>query len=237
MIPISDMAGRSRTLPIVNVLLILANIYVFVAYELMAPSEGALDRLMQAAGVIPSELLSGRDLPPFAPLGNIYLTLFTSMFLHGSLLHLGSNMLFLWVFGDNVEDSMGHLPYLVYYLLCGVAAGLVHALVNAGSGVPSIGASGAIAGVLAGYLLRFPHAQVRTLVFLGPFIVFPRISAIILIMFWFVLQVFSGVASLGVQTEQTSGVAFWAHIGGFIAGLILINMFPRRRASELGPLR
>ena len=95
---------------------------------------------------------------------------------------------------------------------------LAHTLVNAGSAIPSIGASGAIAGVLAGYLLRFPHAQVRTLVFLGPFIVFPRISAIILIVFWFVLQVFSGVASLGVETEQTSGVAFWAHIGGFVTG-------------------
>lgn len=237
MIPISDMAGRSRSLPIVNVLFILATIYVFVAYELMAPSEVALDRLVQAAGVIPRELLTGRDLPPFAPLGNVYLTLFTSMFLHGSLLHLGSNLLFLWVFGDNVEDSMGHLPYLAYYLLCGVVAGLAHTLVNAGSAIPSIGASGAIAGVLAGYLLRFPHAQVRTLVFLGPFIVFPRISAIILIGFWFVLQVFSGVASLGVQTEQTSGVAFWAHIGGFVAGLILINVFPRRRASEPGLLR
>jgi len=235
-IPISDMAGRSRSLPIVNVLLILASIYVFVAYELMAPSEAALDRLVQAAGVIPRELLTGSDLPPSAPLDNIYLTLVTSMFLHGSLLHLGSNLLFLWVFGDNVEDSMGHIPYLVYYLLCGVVAGLAHTLVNAGSAIPSIGASGAIAGVLAGYLLRFPHAQVRTLVFLGPFIVFPRISAIILIVFWFVLQVFSGVASLSVQTEQTSGVAFWAHIGGFVAGLILINLFPRRRESALGPL-
>jgi membrane associated rhomboid family serine protease len=236
-IPISDMAGRSRSLPIVNVLLILASIYVFVAYELMAPSEAALDRLVQAAGVIPRELLTGSDREPFAPLGNIYLTLVTSMFLHGSLLHLGSNLLFLWVFGDNVEDSTGHIPYLIYYLLCGVVAGLVHTLVNAGSAVPSIGASGAIAGVLAGYLLRFPHAQIRTLVFLGPFIVFPRISAIILIVFWFVLQVFSGVASLGVRTEQTSGVAFWAHIGGFVAGFILINLFPRRRALEFGPLR
>jgi membrane associated rhomboid family serine protease len=231
------MAGRRRTFPIVNVLLILANIYVFVAYELMAPSELALDRLVQAAGVIPSELLTGQDLPPFAPLGNVYLTLITSMFLHGSLLHLGGNMLYLWVFGDNVEDSIGHLPYLVYYLVCGVAAGLVHTLINASSAVPSIGASGAIAGVLAGYLLRFPHAQVRTLIFLGPFIVFPRISAIILIVFWFVLQVFSGVASLGVQTEQTSGVAFWAHIGGFIAGLILINVFPRRATAGLDLVR
>jgi membrane associated rhomboid family serine protease len=231
------MAGRRRSFPIVNVLLILANIYVFVAYELMAPNEAALDRLIQAAGVVPMELLSGRDLPPLAPLGNIYLTLFTSMFLHGSLLHLGGNMLFLWVFGDNVEDSMGHLSYLAFYLICGVVAGLAQSLINAASTVPSIGASGAIAGVLAGYLLRFPHAQVRTLVFLGPFIIFPRISAIILIGFWFVLQVFSGVASIGVRTEQTSGVAFWAHVGGFIAGLILINLFPRRAPSGLDLVR
>jgi membrane associated rhomboid family serine protease len=236
-IPISDMAGRRRSFPIVNVLLILANIYVFVAYELMAPSESALNRLIQAAGVVPMELLSGRDLPPLAPLGNIYLTLFTSMFLHGSLLHLGGNMLFLWVFGDNVEDSMGHLPYLAFYLICGVVAGLAQSLINAASTVPSIGASGAIAGVLAGYLLRFPHAQVRTLIFLGPFIIFPRISANIQICFWFVLQVFSGVASIGVQTEQTSGVAFWAHVGGFIAGLVLIKVFPHRAPSALDLVR
>jgi membrane associated rhomboid family serine protease len=231
-IPISDVAGRRRTFPIVNILLILVTIYVFVAYELMVPSEAALDRIVQAAGVVPRELLSGRDLPPFAPLGNIYLTLLTSMFLHGSLLHLGGNMLYLWVFGDNVEDSLGHLAYLAFYLLCGVIAGVVQAFVNAGSAIPSIGASGAIAGVLAGYLLRFPHAQVRTLVFLGPFIVFPRISAILLIVFWFALQLFSGVASLGMQSEQTSGVAFWAHIGGFLAGLVLINVFPRRRFAS-----
>jgi membrane associated rhomboid family serine protease len=153
------------------------------------------------------------------------------MFLHGGLLHLGSNMLFLWVFGDNVEDAFGHVSYAVFYTLCGLLAGFAHIVMNMTSPVPSIGASGAIAGVLGGYLIMFPHASIRTLMFLGPFIMMPRISAVFLIGFWFVTQLFSGLASLEVQTEQTSGVAFWAHIGGFLAGFLLVQLFRPRRAS------
>lgn len=235
MIPISDMPGVRRRFPIVNVLLILANVFVFVVYELGQPGEAALNQFIQAAGVIPSELVSGRDLPPAAPFGTVYSTLITSMFLHGGLLHLGSNMLYLWVFGDNVEDAFGSLPYLAFYLLCGLLASAAHIFFNLGSGIPSIGASGAIAGVLAGYVVLYPKASIRTLLFLGPFITMTRVSALILIGFWFLLQLFNGVVSLGVQTEQTSGVAVWAHVGGFVAGFILVQLF-RPRGSTVARL-
>ncbi|MBM2813101.1 MAG: Rhomboid family protein, partial [Chloroflexi bacterium] len=142
---------------------------------------------MMSVGTVPVEIISGRDIPPRAP-GPVWVTLFTAMFVHGGFLHIGSNMLYLWVFGDNIEDAFGHIPYLVFYLVCGVAAGLTHVLVNASSAVPSVGASGAIAGVLGAYLLLYPNAQVRTLLFLGPFITFRRFSAVLLIGFWFVIQ-------------------------------------------------
>jgi membrane associated rhomboid family serine protease len=230
-IPISDMLRRRRGFPIVNILLILANIYVFVVYELGQPSERALEQFVRAAGVIPVEIVSGRDVPPLAPFGNIYATLLTSMFLHGGLLHIGSNMVYLWVFGDNVEDDFGHLSYAIFYTVCGLFAGLAHVFMNLGSTVPSIGASGAIAGVLGAYLVMYPQAQIRTLLFLGPFITMPRISALFLIGFWFVIQLLSGFVSLGVQTEQTSGVAVWAHVGGFLAGFVLVHFFRSRRTS------
>jgi membrane associated rhomboid family serine protease len=137
-------------------------------------------------------------------------------------------MLYLWVFGDNVEDRFGHLGFLIFYLAAGVVASLTHIFMNMGSQIPSVGASGAIAGVLGAYLVMFPGASIRTLVFLGPFILLPRISAIFLIGFWFLSQAFAGLASLGATSEQTSGVAVWAHIGGFIAGIVLVPLFRRR---------
>ena len=154
------------------------------------------------------------------------------MFLHGGFLHIGSNMLFLWIFGDNVEDRLGHGRYLLFYLVCGLGASAAHIYFNWGSRIPSVGASGAIAGVLAGYLLLFPSASIRTLLFLGPFITMTRVPAIIMIGFWFVTQLLAGVASLG-QVEQTSGVAFWAHVGGFVVGLPLVLLLrgPQRQPS------
>jgi membrane associated rhomboid family serine protease len=206
--------------------ILLANIAVFV-YELGLGDRG-LEQFFYSAGVIPSEYLTGRNLGPPPPGGVIYFTMFTSMFMHGGFLHIASNMLYLWVFGDNVEDNMGHVKFLVFYLVCGVLASLAHIVMNMNSQIPSIGASGAIAGLLGAYLVLFPGATIRTLVFLGPFIMLPRISAIILIGFWFLSQAFAGLASLGATTEQTSGVAVWAHIGGFLAGVALIAFFRRR---------
>jgi membrane associated rhomboid family serine protease len=234
-IPISDSPGRRHSFPLVNVVLILANIFVFVAFELNQPNERALNQLILSAGVIPAEIVGGRDVDPPAPLNLLYVTLITSMFLHGGWLHLGSNMLYLWIFGDNAEDEMGHLRYAAFYLICGILAGIAHIALNLGSTVPSIGASGAIAGVLAAYLVMFPQSQVRTLLFLGPFILLPRISAMFLIGFWFITQLLSGFASLGVRTEQTGGVAIWAHVGGFVAGFVLVHFF-RRRSRVYGGL-
>jgi membrane associated rhomboid family serine protease len=224
MIPIGDDPGPRHLTPIVTFGLVAANVLVFL-YEL---SLGAgVEGLFRSAGVIPLEFATNRDVPPPAPIpGVYYTTLFTSMFLHGGLLHIGSNMLFLWIYGDNVEDSMGHGRFLLFYLLCGLVASAAHIFFNWGSQIPSVGASGAIAGVLGAYLIMFPSASIRTLLFLGPFITMTRVPALIMIGFWFITQVFSGIASIG-ETEQTAGVAFWAHVGGFIAGLILVFLFRR----------
>lgn len=229
MIPIGDDPPPRRSFPFITVMLLAINIVVFV-YEL---SLGAsIDALFRSAGVVPQEFAVGQDLPPPAPLQSHWVTLITSMFLHGGFLHIGSNMLFLWIFGDNVEDRLGHLRYLLFYLVCGIGASAVHIYFNWGSRIPSVGASGAIAGVLAGYLLLFPSASIRTLLVLGWFVTVTRVPAIVMIGFWFVTQLLSGVASLG-QVEQTSGVAFWAHVGGFVIGLPLAFVLqqPGRRAA------
>src|SRR5919197_11636 len=211
--------------------LLLINIVAFV-YELSFPSEQSLDAFFLSAGVVPVEFTRGLSVGPPPPLNLTWTTLITSMFLHGGLLHIASNMLYLFIFGDNVEDRLGHTRFLLFYLLCGLAAGATHLVVNAGSDIPSIGASGAIAGVLAAYLRLFPHAQVRTLLLIGPFILIPRIAAAFLIIFWFATQFLSGVMSLGATTEQTNGVAVSAHIGGFIAGLLLTEILrPRGRPA------
>jgi len=208
------------------VAIVVANILVFI-YEVSLPNQRALQQFFMSAGVIPSEFVTGRNVGAPPPGGVIYMTLLTSMFMHGGFLHVASNMLYLWVFGDNVEDRMGSIGFLVFYLLAGLAASMTHIFMNMGSDIPSVGASGAIAGVLGAYLLMFPNASVRTLVFLGPFVMVPRISALVLIGFWFLTQAFAGLASLGAESEQTSGVAVWAHIGGFIAGLVLTPFFRR----------
>ncbi len=229
MIPLGDSPTR-RSFPLITVLIIVANIVVFI-YELGLGRQ--LDGFVQSVGTIPVEILSGRDLPPPAPIpGLVWITLLTAMFVHGGFLHIASNMLYLWVFGDNVEDTLGRGTFATFYVVAGVAAGLTHVFVNPGSDIPSVGASGAIAGVLGAYLIMFPNAQVRTLLFLGPFITFPRISAVLLIGFWFLTQVVSGLISLDVATEQSTGVAFWAHIGGFVAGLVLALILRSRPASR-----
>jgi membrane associated rhomboid family serine protease len=228
-IPISDDPGPRRSTAFVTFVLIAANVAAFV-YELSLGTR--LDGLFQSAGVVPLEFVRNQDLPPAAPGGIYYTTLLTSMFLHGGFLHIASNMLFLWIYGDNVEDRLGHGRFLLFYLLSGLAASAAHIFFNSSSQIPSVGASGAIAGVLAGYLVLFPRATIRTLVFLGPFITMTRVPALLLIGFWFVTQVFSGVASLG-ESEQTAGVAFWAHIGGFVAGLPLVLLLrPPRPAHD-----
>jgi len=178
--------------------------------------------LMQYA-LVPDEFLGGVDLPPKIPIP-IWLTLFTSMFLHGSILHVLGNMLYLWVFGDNVEDAMGPVRFLIFYLLCGTVASFSQIAVGAGSSVPLVGASGAIAGVLAAYFMLYPYARVLTIIPIFFFLRLVPIPAVFLIGFWFVLQLISGAGALGT----TTGVAWFAHIGGFLAGLLLVFLFRRR---------
>jgi membrane associated rhomboid family serine protease len=220
MLPLADDTHR-RTIPVVTITLIVINFLVFF-YELaLGPN---LDQFIGNAGLVPARI--------FGPTNGLteatavtYLSPFISMFLHAGWLHIIFNMLFLWVFGDNVEDATGHLKFLVFYLLCGLVADTTWILFNLGSDVPSIGASGAIAGVLGAYFVLYPRGQVRTLLFLGPFITLTRIPALLVLGFWFVEQLFNGVASLTPLTAQTSGVAVWAHVGGFIAGVLLILLF------------
>jgi membrane associated rhomboid family serine protease len=222
MIPIGD-ANPTRRIPIINYLLIAANIGLFV-YELSLGAQ--LDRFIGTWGVRSNEVtaLLGGDL---WLLGPVLLQTLVSMFLHGGWLHIGGNMLFLWVFGDNVEDNFGSLAYLSFYLLCGFAAVLAQAFLTPTSPVPSIGASGAISGVLAAYLLLYPGAAVRALVFIFIFFTIIRVPAWVMIVLWFALQLLNSIASLTDAAQMTGGVAYGAHVGGFVAGLAL-TLFYRR---------
>jgi len=222
LLPIGDEPNGRHLTPVVNYTLIAINILVFL-YQLTlsdAASDSALTRFIFRWGAVPDEIAHGHDL--FA--------LLTSMFLHGGWLHVAGNMLFLWVFGDNVEDAMGHARYLLFYLLCGLVAGLAQVAIEPSSLTPLVGASGAIAGVLGAYILLFPRGKIRTLVFLGYFVTIVMIPAWMQIGLWIVLQFFNGFASFGVKTGETGGVAYFAHIGGFLAGAVLIWLFRDRDA-------
>lgn len=176
-------------------------------------------------GVVPNEIyqaLHGGIFKSYA-----LITLVTSLFLHGGWLHLGGNMLYLWIFGDNVEDKLGHVRYFFFYLLCGLAASSLHIYITPTSTLPTVGASGAISGVLGAYVLMFPKARVLTLIPIFIFIQLAELPAYIIIGLWFVLQFFNGVLSLGYTTSSMGGVAWWAHVGGFVAGLILV--FPLKK--------
>jgi len=224
MFPIGDDNVRGSHPAFITWLLLILNVVIFLFEATL--SEPALTRFIQEYGVIPAEIMSGQDLH----------TLLTSIFLHGGWLHLIGNMLYLWVFGDNVEDAMGHVRYPVFYLLCGAGAAALQVFVDQDSIVPMVGASGAIAGVLGAYLVLFPRATVSVVIpllfFFGAF----PVPAAVLIVFWFLLQLMSGVASLGTATGVSEGIAFWAHVGGFITGAALIFVFrsgrPRRRPPE-----
>jgi membrane associated rhomboid family serine protease len=230
MIPLSDAPGERRRFPFVNYFLIAINILVFV-YELQQGSQ--VQQFIFAYGVVPAALthnvpqttLFADQLPqpfPYQTPEPVWVTIFTSMFMHAGWLHIGGNMLFLYIFGDNVEDRFGHLGYLVFYLFCGVVAALAQVLVDPNSTIPSLGASGAIAGVLAAYAVFYPAARVRTLIFLGIFITLATLPALLLIGVWFALQFFDGVAALSSHSAQSmGGVAYFAHVGGFAAGLVI----------------
>jgi len=223
MIPFRDNIP-SRTFPLTTLVLILINVLVFF-YELSLGR--ALVPFIEQYGVTPTAVFSWPRSD--ASLLTVALPFFTSMFLHGGWLHLIGNMWYLWIFGDNVEDRLGHVTFLIFYLLSGLGAGIVHTVLNPETVVPSVGASGAIAGVLGGYLVSYPFAKVLTLVPIFIFLQVVEIPALIVLGFWFVMQFFYGTASLAATSaNNTGGVAWWAHVGGFVIGMLLIGLFPRK---------
>jgi membrane associated rhomboid family serine protease len=230
--PLGDDNSQRQITPFVNYALIAINVVFFIA-------QLADESFTYGYSTVPYEITNGVDLvspagynrqgqmvtPPQTPgPWPIYLTLLSSMFMHGGFMHIAGNMLYLWIFGDNVEDRMGHVKYLIFYLLCGFIASGTHIAFGPDSRIPSLGASGAIAGVLGAYLVLHPHQRIRVLIPLGIFSQITELPALIVIGFWAVLQFFGGLGSIA-ETAQTGGVAYMAHVGGFVAGLALVFLF------------
>ena len=249
MFPLKDNIPTDR-LPVVTIALIAANVLLYLFFQ-EAISSGLLNSPDQENvvdyGAIPYEFANPGDncqarggeivcgggatgQPPTV------LTAFSSMFMHGGLLHLGGNMLFLWIFGNNVEDAMGRVKYVLFYLLGGLAALAAQIAIDPGAAIPTIGASGAVAGVLGGYLLQFPRARVVTLIFLIFFFTIVELPALLILGFWFVQQVLFGYFDLSDPTGEGGGVAYFAHIGGFVFGMLAIKLFARRRRPREQPI-
>ena len=230
-IPIRDINQTRRT-PVVTWALIAANVAIFVAGFFMGGHQN--EELVMRFGAIPDVLVHGNWSTPRTQGGAMgsVVTPFTSMFLHGGLLHLGGNMLFLHVFGDNVEDVLGRGRFVLFYAVCGLVAVVAQILIDPSSTVPMIGASGAISGVLAGYMTLFPHARVVTLIPIFIFIHFMEVPALIFIALWFVLQIALGYLSLGAMSEGAQSVAWFAHIGGFLGGLLVVRLLYKKTKSR-----
>jgi membrane associated rhomboid family serine protease len=251
MFPYRDENVTLRT-PIVTIAFILANVAAWVMVQ-GAGTEPALGASVCNLGLVAGELTGqlrpgtafpmGEGMACVADAGREPSHLLTHMFLHGSWMHLLGNMWFLWIFGNNVEDSMGHLRFIVFYLACGLAAAVLQVFTAPASGVPMVGASGAISGVMGGYVVLYPRARVYVLLPLGFFLTTVVMPAWTMIGYWALIQVVSGVVSLGAQGEAGGGVAFWAHVGGLVAGIVLVRLFARRdyveehRASHWEPQR
>ena len=218
MIPIRD-SIPTRRVPIVNYALIGANLLVFLLMWLAGPEQ---QRLVYQFALIPASFSNGIDLGDISDI-------FTSMFMHAGIAHIAGNMLYLWIFGDNVEDRLGSFKYLLFYLAGGLAASLTHLLFNPNSQIPTVGASGAIAAVLGAYLVMYPRSRIATFIPLGFFMRLAMVPASVVLGFWFILQLFNGFLSIGAA--DVGGVAFWAHIGGFVAGVVLAKLMPAPNPS------
>ncbi|HHX63827.1 MAG TPA: rhomboid family intramembrane serine protease [Chloroflexi bacterium] len=220
MIPIGDQNVRGAATPWVKYVLMLINGLVFLYQLTLSPPE--LNAFLFRWGAVPAQIMQGQEL----------VTVVTSTFLHGGWFHLITNMIFLSVFGDNIEAVYGHLGFLIFYLAGGVIATLAHAFFNMGSEIPSVGASGSIAAILGSYIVLFPRSRVRVLLILGIFITITRVTAVIVLGLWALLQFFNAFAQLTAETAQTAGVAYWAHIGGFVFGLV-VGLLLRGRADRV----
>ena len=228
-LPLGDDNTGRVLFPAVTIALIAVNVVVF----LIELSQGTrIEGFFQTWAVVPAEYTARTDLPPTQPFP-FWATIFTSMFMHGGFMHIGGNMLYLWVFGDNIEDNFGHAKFLIFYLICGVVATFSQIALDPQSPIPTLGASGAIAGVLGAYLIMFPHNRIRTvtMVFIWTIIELP---ALVVLGFWIVIQFFSQFAAITEHTAQSrgGGVAYMAHIGGFVAGLLLSFLFRRKRKEH-----
>lgn len=213
MFPLRDSEPTQST-PLVTMLLIALNVAVFIYQLTLDPF--SLNEFLRAWGTVPRNFEIS--------------SLLTSMFLHGGWMHLLGNVWFLWVFGDNIEDILGRGKYLAFYLLCGAIGGIAHVLSSPASALPAIGASGAISGVMGAYMLRFPHSRVKTLIVFVIFITTIEVPALLMIGYWFVMQLFSGVGHLAMASGDQGGTAWFAHIGGFLAGILLIRFMPQRQS-------
>jgi membrane associated rhomboid family serine protease len=241
--PIGDDDSDRTIVPVVNYILIAINILVFVFFQGL----GSNDRFTYAFSTVPEEIRTGQDIARTVPIevgdqqgaialqptpGSVYFTLITSMFMHGSIMHIFGNMLFLWIFGDNLENAMGRIRYLIFYLVTGIIASLAHVISTFVFGdnpfIPSLGASGAISGVLGGYLVLFPKKSVRVIMLR----MLTTVPAIVAIGLWFVFQLISAFGVIGAGPQSGGGVAFMAHIGGFVAGLVLVKFFTLGRTPS-----
>lgn len=218
MIPYKD-DNPIHIIPFSTVLIIAMNILVFITQLLSGDDSRSI---VFRYGAIPHNIISFKSNQPIHPA----LTIFTSMFMHGGLFHLAWNMLYFWIFGNNIEERLGHIRFVLFYLFCGVVAAFSHALFSPGSNIPMIGASGAVAGMLGAYILLFPMAKVHTIIFLGFYVTVVKIPALIVIGFWAIIQVVSGLLSSG--SANLGGIAFFAHVGGFFAGLFTIKLWQPR---------
>jgi membrane associated rhomboid family serine protease len=230
MIPLRD-DNPTTIQPLVTIVFIVACSLVFL-WQISLGSRG-FESVVFSLGVIPAALLGDKTLPPELALVPPALTIFSSLFLHGGWMHLIGNMLYLWIFGNNVEDAMGHLRFILFYLLCGAAAVFAQSLPHPESTIPMIGASGAISGVLGAYLLLYPHARVLVLIPIGFYTRLVHLPAMAVLGFWFVMQ----LISTAFADPRAGGVAFGAHIGGFIAGMVLLPIFKYRRVRLFAPAR
>lgn len=233
MFPIRDDQPRFST-PFINYFIIALNLAVFMFIELPMQAQGprAMNMLIEQFGLIPHDLTRAIAGVPQYPLAANILTILTSMFLHGGWFHVLGNLWFLYIFGDNIEDHLGHFSYLIFYLVCGIAAALTDIALSPTSNVPTIGASGAIAGIMGAYVLLYPRARVQTLVVLIVFFTFWWLPAWVFLGYWFLIQFVATTVMASSAHHQTGGVAFAAHVGGFVAGLIFIKLFPRRRVAQ-----
>jgi len=230
MIPIRD-TEPSLTKPVIVKAIIFINVLVFL-YEVILGHQ-RLELFMDHAGLIPAKYFYLGEFASQA-YGERFTPLFTHMFLHGGWFHVGFNMLFLWIFGDNVEDRLGKVRFVIFYLVCGLAAAYLQLYMSADSRVPMVGASGAIAGIMGGYMVLFPRARVVAIVPIFYFVQLVQLPAVVFLGFWFVMQFFSGTIAALEGARSRGGVAFWAHIGGFVAGVMLVKVFAKRKAVDSG---